>query len=171
MSINLCASLSLLEKRVLLIGMDIRKPRLAQYLGINPQFGLTQYLSSDRISVDQIITPVAGPPAFDVIVAGPVPPNPAELLASKKLDELLDELRDRYDYILIDSAPVGMVSDSFTLNRLADATVYVCRAGFTAISDLRFANDIYQEGRLKKMSLVVNGTKTKKGYGYGYGEK
>lgn len=170
-SINLCASLSLLEKRVLLIGMDIRKPRLAQYLGINPQFGLTQYLSSDRISIDQIITPVAGPAGFDVIVAGPVPPNPAELLASKKLDDLLAELRGRYDYILIDSAPVGMVSDSFTLNRLADATVYVCRAGFTAISDLRFANDVYQEGRLKKMSLVVNGTKTKKGYGYGYGEK
>lgn len=170
-SINLCASLSLLDKKVLLVGMDIRKPRLSQYLGINPQFGLTQYLSSDRISIDQIVTTMPGEAGFDVIVAGPVPPNPAELLASKKLDALIDELRERYDYILIDSAPVGMVSDSFTLNRLTDATVYVCRAGYTAISDLRYANDIYQEGRLKKLSLVVNGTKSKKGYGYGYGEK
>ena len=170
-SINLAADMALLHKKVLLIGMDIRKPRLAEYLNISPRFGLTQYLASKDISIDALISHDDSANGLDVIVAGPVPPNPAELLSSSRLDELMAALRERYDYIFIDSAPVGMVSDTFTLDRLADATIYVVRADYTTRSDLRFVDEIYEDKRLKKLSIVVNGTATKRGYGYGYGEK
>ena len=170
-SINLAADMALLDKKVLLIGMDIRKPRLAEYLDVAPRFGLTQYLASKEISVDSMIVHPSSAPQLDIIVAGPVPPNPAELLASKRLDELMSELRKRYDYIFIDSAPVGMVSDTFTVDRLSDATIYVVRADYTTRSDLRFIDELHADKRLKKLSIVVNGTATKRGYGYGYGEK
>ena len=170
-SINLAADMSLLDKKVLLIGMDIRKPRLSDYLNISPRFGLTQYLASNDISIESMIVHDAQIPQLDIIAAGPVPPNPAELLNSPRLDELIKELRSRYDYIFIDSAPVGMVSDTFTIDRLADATIYVVRANYTTRADLRFVEEIYEDKRLKNMSVVVNGTATKRGYGYGYGEK
>ena len=112
----------------------------------------------------------AAAPNLDIITSGPVPPNPAEILNSRRLDDLMSDLRARYDYIFIDSAPVGMVSDTFSLNRLSDATIYVVRADYTTRSDLRFVNEIYEQHRLKKLCVVVNGTKTKTGYGYGYGE-
>lgn len=171
-SLNLAATLSLLEgRRVLLVGMDIRNPQLANYLGINPPMGLTNYLSASNVSLESIIQPVPGVADCDVIVAGPIPPNPAELLASKKVDELFAKLRTMYDYIVIDSAPVGMVSDTFSLDRVADATVYVTRVNYSTVSDLRFVEDIYTNNRLKKLSVVVNGTTSKKGYGYGYSAK
>lgn len=170
-SVNLAADMALLDKRVLLIGMDIRKPRLADYLNIHPQFGLTQYLSSSDISIDQMIVKVEKANGLDVIVSGPVPPNPAELLNSSRLDSMMAELSQRYDYIFIDSAPIGMVSDTFSLNRLSDATIYVVRANYTTRADLRFIDEIHETKRLNKLCIVVNGTKTKTGYGYGYGNK
>lgn len=169
-SINLAASLALLEnKRVCLVGMDIRKPRLAQYLKISAPMGLTQYLSSSAVTLDQIINKEPLTKGLDIIVAGPVPPNPGELLSSEKVDALFEELRKRYDYIVVDTAPVGMVSDTFTLDRVANATIYVTRANYTSLNDLRYIEEIYEDHRLKKLSIVINGTTSKKGYGYGYG--
>lgn len=167
-SINLAASLALLNKNVVLVGMDIRKPQLANYLNIAPKFGLTQYLSSSSVLLNQIITPLKSVPGLDVIVAGPIPPNPAELLISHKLDELVADLRKRYHYIILDTAPIGLVSDTFTLNRVADASIYVCRANYTSKKDLEEVNHIYENKRLKKMSIVVNGTASKKTYGYSH---
>ncbi|MBD5174665.1 MAG: polysaccharide biosynthesis tyrosine autokinase [Bacteroidales bacterium] len=167
-SINLAASLGMLGKKTLLVGMDIRKPRLAEYLGVAPRFGLTQYLSSDKISVQDLINPVPGAVNLDVIVSGPVPPNPAELLLSDRVDKLFVELRTMYDYIIVDTAPIGIVSDTFTLDRIADAAIYVCRANYTQATELRTLNDIYEQGRLKKLSLVINGTAAKKTYGYAH---
>ncbi len=166
-SINLAASLALLNKKVLLVGMDIRNPRLAEYLDIHPRFGLTQYLSSASVTVDQMIAKVDGVEGLDVIVAGPVPPNPAELLLSDKVDSLFAELRNEYDYIIVDTAPIGLVSDTFTLNRIADAAIYVCRANYTSVNDLVLVNDIFEQQRLKKLSLVINGSAAHKTYGYG----
>ncbi len=167
-SINLAATLALLDKKVLLVGMDIRAPKLASYLGINPKFGLTQYLASNDMTLDSIINKNVVPdiPSLDVIVAGPVPPNPSELLASRKVDDLFTELRKRYDYIVVDSAPVGMVSDTFSLNRVSDATIYVSRINVTSVQDVDFIEEIYEDNRLKKLSVVVNGVKGKKTYGY-----
>lgn len=171
-SINLAASLSILQgKKVLLVGMDIRNPQIANYLGINPPLGLTNYLSSDAVSLKSIIVPMEGLPNLDLIVAGPIPPNPAELLNSRKVDDLFAELRKHYDYIVVDSAPVGMVSDTFTLDRISDATIYVTRVNYSSLQDLRFIEDVYEEKRLKKLSVVINGTTSKKGYGYGQNKK
>lgn len=168
-SVNLAGTLALLGKRVLLVGMDIRKPQLANYLHLQSEPGLTQYLSSDNYTLKDIIRVAPAMKNMDVIVAGPVPPNPAELLASSKLDNMFDELKDVYDYIIVDSAPVGMVSDTFVLDRVANATVYVCRANYSSLKDVEFLNHVYADRPLKKMSLVVNGTVAHNGYGYGYG--
>ena len=168
-SINLAASLALLNKRVVLVGMDIRAPKIGSYLNLPKGKGLTQFLAGNGVTVEDIITksPEADIPNLDVIQAGPIPPNPSELLVSKRVEELFEELRRRYDYIIVDSAPIGMVSDTFALNRIADASILVTRLNVTNMSDLAFIEEIYQDNRLKKLSLVVNGTKSTKVYGYG----
>lgn len=170
-ALNLASSLSLLDKRVVLIGADIRKPRLAQRLGIPDRRGLTDYLSLDTVTASDIIVKQPSGLRFDVILSGPVPPNPAELLLSDRFDQLVEKLKAEYDYVLIDSAPVGMVSDSFALDRLCDAVIYVCRANYTTTADVDFLNENVGGKRLNNVSLVVNGTKASRGYGYGYGEK
>lgn len=168
-SVNLAAVLAMMEhKKVLLVGLDIRKPRLASYLGINPPYGLTQYLASDSIPFEKLITKSESINSLDIIVAGPIPPNPAEMLQSDKLDKFFEYVREHYDYIVVDTAPVGMVSDTFTLDRFADATIYVTRANFTKKRDIEFINEIYDQRRLKKLSVVLNGTQIRRGYGYGY---
>lgn len=169
-SINLAATFAKNGHKVLLMGMDIRKPTLAKYLPIQPKYGLTEYLSSADVTLDDIIVPNAVADNMDIITAGPVPPNPSEMLLRHDVDELFDKLRGMYDYIFVDSAPVGMVSDSFSLARVADATVYVCRANYTTLRDVQFFNEVFAENRLPKMGLVINGTTATKGYGYGYGE-
>lgn len=171
-AINLAATLSLIDgKRVLLVGMDIRNPQLANYLGIPSSEGLTNYLSSNDVSLDSVIMPMPSIDNCDLILAGPIPPNPAELLLSDKIDRMFETLRQKYDYIIVDSAPVGMVSDTFTLSRISDMTIYVTRINYSTFTDLKFAEKIYNEDRLKNMSVVINGTSSKKGYGYGYGRK
>lgn len=168
-SINLAASLALLKKRVLLVGADIRSPKLAEYLSLPAHRGLTEYLSSESVKLTDIVRRNPLGNGVDVITAGPIPPNPSELLSGQRIEDFLEEVRRDYDYIIIDSAPVGMVSDTFAFGRLADATVYVCRANYTTRADVNFFNDVYTNRRLPKMALVVNGTASKKGYGYGYG--
>lgn len=169
-SINLASSLAMLGKKVVLVGMDIRAPRISEYMDVNSRFGLTEYLANRDMTLDDIIIKSPVQEGMDVIVAGPVPPNPSELLLTDRVDHLIEELRNLYDYVIVDSAPVGMVSDTFALARISDATIYVCRANYTTLRDVKFFNSIYSEDRLKKMSLVVNGTKLSSGYGYGYGE-
>lgn len=171
-AINLAASLALQHgKKVLLVGMDIRAPQIGNYLGINPKWGLTNYLSAGNLALSDIISHVEGTSSLDVIVAGPIPPNPAELLMSDAVDKLFEQLRPMYDYIIVDTAPVGMVSDTFTLDRIADASIYVTRINYSTLDDLKFVESIYEDKRLKKLSVVINGTHSKKGYGYGYSAK
>ncbi len=170
-SINLSSSLALLHKRVVLVGLDIRAPKLTDYLDLPAKKGVTDFLSNDNVTLDDIVRRDAVEKGMDIITSGPIPPNPSELLAGNRLQQLIDELRERYDYVILDSAPVGMVSDSLSLARVADATIYVCRANYTTISDVEYFNKLYNEKRLPKLSLIVNGTSAKKGYGYGYGEK
>lgn len=168
-SVNLAIALSLLKKRVLIIGLDIRNPRLSEYLNVSSRFGITNYLASEEVEIDQIIVPSNINPLLDIITAGPVPPNPAELILSNRLDALFDELRNRYDYIIVDSAPVAMVSDTFSLMRIADAVIYVCRANYTQREYIRYCNNLVTDGRLHNVSLVVNATNSSQGYGYGVG--
>lgn len=170
-SSNFSASLALLGKKVILIGMDIRSPKLGEYLGQNSPIGLTNYLASSEFKLDDIVIPNAIQKNMDVILAGPIPPNPAELLLSDRVDKLFNELKEKYDYVIVDSAPVGMVSDTFSLSRISDATIYVCRANYTTKDNIRYINALVSNNRLKKVSLVINATTAKQGYGYGYGHE
>ncbi len=168
-SMNVAESLALLNKKVVLVGMDIRLPMLAQNLGISTSPGVTNFLS-EKISVDQLVKRSHN---FDVVVAGPVPPNPSELLLSDRVEMLLDELQNRYDYVIIDSAPIGLVSDSFSLTKYCTATIYVSRANYTKKSFIKYLNSVVDKGQLKNVALVINDTNPKlsHGYGYGYGSK
>ncbi|MDE6352687.1 MAG: polysaccharide biosynthesis tyrosine autokinase [Muribaculaceae bacterium] len=170
-SVNLAATLALSGKKVMVVGADVRKPRLATYLSITEHRpGLTAYLANNHLTPADLIIPADDSRLFDVILSGAIPPNPAELLLSNRLDKLFEYLAGIYDYILIDSAPVGMVSDTFTLDRIAQATIYVLRANKTTFDDINFANSLADEKRLTNIALVLNGTISKKGYGYGYSE-
>lgn len=166
-SSNLAISMALLGKRVLLIGMDIRNPQLGSYLNLHHAKGLTNYLADTGTTLADITIPDAIHKGMDIILAGPIPPNPSELLLSERVDELFALLRQSYDYIIIDSAPVGMVADTFSLARISDATIYICRANYTTKEHIRDVNRIVGEKRLNKVALVLNGTEARQGYGYG----
>lgn len=168
-SCNLAASLALTGKRVVVVGLDIRQPKLGEYLNIDGRAGVTNYLASNSVSINDIIHKEPFASGLDVILAGPVPPNPAELLLSDRLEELFKELKKKYDYVIIDSAPVGMVSDTFSIDRISDICIYVCRADYTEKDNIRYAEKLSEDKKLKKLYLVLNATNTKKGYGYGYG--
>ncbi len=168
-SINLAMSLALTNKKVVLVGLDIRRPKLNEYLEVGGKTGVTLYLSENIDSINDIIVPSIHHPKLDLIPSGPVPPNPAELIMSERLEELMTELKNRYDYIIVDTAPVGVVTDTYLLNRIADMTVYVSRKGFTPKEAIRLINEISDNKKLKNMSVVLNGTNESTEYGYTYG--
>lgn len=166
---NMAMSLALLGKKVALVGLDIRKPMLAQYLNLPSQGLLTSYLADSDYTLEDVTIP-SGTPGLDILPAGIVPPNPNELLMGERLDQLFAELRQRYDYIVVDSAPVALISDTFQLNRVADMTVYVCRARYTTFDLIDFLNNVHEQKRLPNIVTVLNGVNASKaGYGYGYG--
>lgn len=172
-AVNLALSLSLIKnKKVVIVGLDIRNPKLSDYFSLDNKKGITTYLSSEEYKPeDVIVNEPSNLKNISVVMAGPVPPNPSELLLSDRLDEFFEYLRANYDYIIVDTAPVGMVSDTFSLARISDATIYVYRANYTNKSHLKLINTIQKNDKLKKISLVMNGTSTQTGYGYGYGNK
>jgi len=178
-AINLAMSLAILDKKVLVIGLDVRKPKLAEYIGMDNKVGITLYLSG-HMAKDKLILPSGLHPNLSVILAGPIPPNPNELLAKPELDKLIAELRDQYDYIVIDTAPVGVVSDSFSLNRFADLNLYVVRADYTPKKNIEDATNLYKHKKLNNLYFVLNAADKQKSnyrygngkkYGYGYGKK
>ena len=169
-SMNVAESLALLDKKVVLVGLDIRLPMLAQNLGLPSSPGVTNYLSGAIDDVDSLINHHSN---CDIIVAGPVPPNPSELLLSDRTELLIKELKQRYDFVIIDSAPIGLVSDTFSLSKYSDVTLYVSRANYTKKSFIKYLNSVVERGQLKNVAVVVNDTNPKlsHGYGYGYGSK
>lgn len=173
-AINTAAAYALQGKRVLLVGMDIRKPKLAEYLDLpESRPGITSYLSRRDVSFRDLIQPVGQVENLSVVTAGVIPPNPAEMLLDPRLKDFFDLAREEFDYIFIDSAPVGMVSDTMSLAQFADATIYVTRLGVTTNKDIDLINTLYEENRLPHISVVVNGvtSSASSGYGYGYGHE
>lgn len=171
-AVNLAASIALLNKKVIIVGLDIRKPQLALIFGFSPQSkGVTDYLSNPNLDLKTLIHKVPEYPHLDTLHAGTIPPNPAELLSKQALEDLIEILRAQYDYIIIDSAPIGLVTDTQLIARVADASLYVCRVDYSFKSNLDIANQLYTEKRLPQMGLVVNGLDIDKmrRYGYGYG--
>jgi capsular exopolysaccharide synthesis family protein len=166
-SINLSSVLALSEKRTILVGVDLRKPRIFNDFGLNNDLGLSNYLIG-KSSREEVIQATSSP-FLDVITSGPMAPNPSELLMNGKMEVLLAELRQSYDYIILDSPPLGLVADSFELIRYSDVTLYVIRQGYTKRNSIHTITDLYGKGVVKNVSLVLNDFVTQKGYGYGYG--
>lgn len=174
---NLGMSLVLAKKKVILIDMDIRRGTLSRQLHLH-KTGLTNYLADATLSAEDIIQHQDG---FDIIAAGAIAPNPAELLMDERLDNLVTELRRRYDYIVVDSVPVGIIADATISNRIADLTIFVARAGRLDRRQLPEIEQLYKENKLHNMALVLNGADLHRRYGYygyygysykyGYGKK
>lgn len=167
-SINLGTSLAISGKSVVLVGMDLRKPALTRQLtGQRSEWGVSNYLSSNEPKLDEFIQTVAGIPNLHLIGSGPMPPNPAELLMRQRTKGMIAELRERYDYVIIDTSPVGLVVDALCLKEHVDTTLYITRFAVTRKSDLEAIEDIYINDKLPLPSIVLNGIKLKLGYGYG----
>lgn len=174
---NVAISFALLGKKVVLVGLDIRKPRLAELFGIDDHHhGITNLLVKDEVNwsdVKEQIVPSGINDKLDILMAGPVPPNPGELVTRESLEQTMEQLKEHYDYILIDTAPVGLVTDTLALGRISNATVYVCRTDFTQKASFGLINSLSMEKKLPNMSIVLNGvdlSKKKYGYYYGYGK-
>lgn len=177
-SSNLAVTLADTKKKVVLIGADLRNPQLKQYIQHNKrQSGLSNYLYNDNIELDDIINPSGIKSNLDMISSGSIPPNPAELLMGDKIKTFFEALKNRYDYVVIDSAPLLLVTDTFLINKYADVTVYVMRSGYAESKFTDFVSDTLKEKKLERVAMVLNdvsmanfGYGNKYGYNYG-GEK
>lgn len=176
-SVNLALTLATPSKKVVIIGSDIRNPQLQRYnterRGLS---GLTEFLYDESVQLKDIVHPTSFNPYCDVIYSGSIPPNPTELLTNGRYEILLDQLKPQYDYIILDTAPLMLVTDTFLFADMADATIYVTRSGYTEKSLIEFANKNIDQKKIKNVGFVLNdvnqdyfgyGNK----YGYGYGAK
>lgn len=170
-SINIATVFALSEKKTVIVGLDFRKPKLFEEFNLNNDKGVVNYLINES-SVDEI-TNATEISFLDVILSGPIPPNPAELIISERLGDLMRELKQKYDYIILDTPPVGLVSDALELDQYCDVTLYIVRQNFSKKDMITLLNNRVKRGELKNTSIVLNGFENKAkygtGYGYGYG--
>ncbi len=174
---NLAISFALLGKKVILIGLDIRKPRLAELFMINNYSnGITRLLTKDNITWEDVqgqIVPSEINNNLDLLMAGPIPPNPAELVSRPSLEQVITQLKQHYDFVIIDTAPVGLVTDTLQIGKHADLTVYVCRADYTPKANFALINTLAEENKLPNTCIAINGidlSEKKYSYYYGYGK-
>lgn len=166
-SINIASVFALSQKSTVLVELDLRKPKIAQSFGLDNSIGVVNYLIEQAEIADIIQN--SGTDYLDVIVSGNIPPNPSELLLSERLKELLDVLKKDYDYIILDSPPLGLVSDALELIKHVDASLYITRLNYTHKNMLNIVNDKYKSGEIKNVSIVLNDYIEKSGSKYGYG--
>ncbi len=174
---NLAVSFALLGKKVIIVGLDIRRPRLAALFELKHELdrGITNLLVKDTPTNEEIqkqIMPSGIVNNLDVLTAGPIPPNPAEIVSRQSLDEVFSYVRTVYDYVIVDTAPVGLVTDTINVGRVADLCVIVCRSDYTEKAAIRQFNELNQNKQLPNMCITINGidmSKRKYGYAYGYG--
>ncbi|HEX5655214.1 MAG TPA: polysaccharide biosynthesis tyrosine autokinase [Chitinophagaceae bacterium] len=168
-STNMAAVLALAGKKTIILEFDIRKPKVLSGLGMSKAAGITNYLVG-KATLPELIRPVEGQENFYVLGCGPIPPNPSELLLDQRVENMFTWLRENYDVVIVDTAPVGMVSDAMTLGKFADCTLYLVRQGHTFKKQVALIDEFYQDNKLPKVSIVINDVKMKPGYGYyGYG--
>jgi len=179
-STNMAAVYGLTDRKTIVLEFDLRKPKVLSGLDMQKRQGISNYMIGD-VDLDSLVIPVAGEENMYVLPCGPIPPNPAELLLGEKTELLFSQLKQKFDYIIIDTAPIGMVSDALTLAKYADCTIYVTRQGHTFKKQLNLINEMYENKKMPNLSIVLNDTKMPTGggyygnygygYGYGYGEK
>jgi capsular exopolysaccharide synthesis family protein len=174
---NLAMSCALLGKKVVLVGLDIRKPALGRLFGITDrQAGISTLLVKEHVTESDVVSQIRPSGVnhnLDLLMAGPTPPNPTELLAREALPQIMTILRNKYDYIILDTAPVGLVTDTLQVGKYSDVTVFVCRADYTPKSSFTMINEMSRDKKLKNMCIVINGidmSMKKYGYYYGYGK-
>lgn len=168
-SINMAAVLALTGKKTIILEFDIRKPKVLSGLKLKKGAGVSNYLLG-KAELSDLIVQVPEQENLYVLPCGPIPPNPSELLLDPKITQMFEWLRERFDAIFIDTAPVGMVSDAMTLSQFADATLYLVRQGHTFKKQVALIDEFYQQKKLPKVSIIINDVKVKPGYGYyGYG--
>lgn len=176
-SVNLALTIASPSKKTIIIGSDIRNPQLQKY---NPSrkglIGLTEYLNDENVKLEEIVHPSSFNKNLDVIYSGSIPPNPTDLLSNGKYQTLVETLKEKYDYIILDTAPLMLVTDSFLISEVADITLYVTRSKYTEKTLIEFANKNIDAGKIKNVAFVLNdvdkdyfGYGNKYGYGYGYG--
>ena len=170
-SLNIATVFALSEKKTVILGLDLRKPKLFEEFNLSNEVGVVNYLIKQK-TVDEIINPTHIP-FLDVILSGPIPPNPAEMIMSDGMKELIEELKTKYDYIILDTPPVGLVSDALELAQYCDVTLYIVRQNFTKKDMITLLNNRVKRGELHNTSIILNGFQNKAkygaGYGYGYG--
>ena len=173
-SANLAISLSLLGKKVVIVGLDIRKPGLNKVFNIpRKEVGITQYLANPEKNLMDLVQLSDVSKNLYILPGGTVPPNPTELLARDGLDKAIETLKKNFDYVILDTAPVGMVTDTLLIGRVADLSVYVCRADYTHKNEYTLINELAENNKLPKLCTVINGLDLKRrkyGYYYGYGK-
>ena len=174
---NLATSFSLLGKKVVLCGLDIRKPALGRLFGIKDRMkGISILLSRSSVTAEDVyeqIAPSGVNENLDLLMAGPTPPNPTELLARENLNKVFEYLKQKYDYIILDTAPVGLVADTMQIARFANVCCFICRADYTPKTNIELLNSLSRSGKLPNLCVVLNGvdmSKKKYGYYYGYGK-
>ena len=178
-SVNLALTLASPSKKTIIIGSDIRNPQLQRYnTARKGLIGLTEYLNDEKVKLEDIIHPSSFNKNLDVIYSGSIPPNPTDLLSNGKYEVLIETLKEKYDYIILDTAPLMLVTDSFLISEVADITLYVTRSKYTEKSLIDFANKAIDAGKIKNVAFVLNdvdkdyfGYGNKYGYGYGAKEK
>jgi succinoglycan biosynthesis transport protein ExoP len=170
-SLNIATVFALSEKKTVILGLDLRKPKLFDEFNLTNEVGVVNYLIKQK-TVDEIINHTHVP-FLDVITSGPIPPNPAEMVMSDGMKELIEELKKKYDYIILDTPPVGLVSDALELAQYCDVTLYIVRQNFTKKDMITLLNNRVKRGELNNTSIILNGFQNKAkygaGYGYGYG--
>jgi len=166
-SINIATVFAMSEKKTIIVGLDLRKPKIFSDFNLENSSGVVNYLIGQK-SVEEIIQKTEIP-YLDVITSGPIPPNPAELLIGDSMKELLNDLKNRYDYIILDTPPVGLVSDALELAPFCDVILYVVRQNVTKKGMLHLVNDKHKRGELSNISIIFNGFESSARYGYGYG--
>mgnify|MGYP003584351651 FL=1 len=172
-SVNLALTLASPSKKTIIIGSDIRNPQLQRYnTARKGLIGLTEYLNDENVKLEEIVHPSSFNKNLDVIYSGSIPPNPTDLLSNGKYEVLIETLKEKYDYIILDTAPLMLVTDSFLISEVADITLYVTRSKYTEKSLIDFANKVMEEKKKKNVAFVLNDVdKDYFGYGnkYGYG--
>ena len=173
-SANLAISLSLLGKKVVIVGLDIRKPGLNTVFNIpKKDHGITQFLTNPAINLMDLVQPSDINKNLFILPGGTVPPNPTELLARDGLEKAIETLKQNFDYVILDTAPIGMVTDTLLIGRVADLSVYVCRADYTRKAEFTLINELAENNKLPNLCIAINGLdlqKKKYGYYYGYGK-
>lgn len=167
-AINLGHILALANKKVLLMELDLRKPGLSAKLKLPGTIGFTNYIANSELKTDDIIMPLKIQENLFMVSSGPIPPNPAELLLSERTQSLMEELKQQFDYIIIDAPPIGIVTDAQLMASYADVCIYVVRQNYTLKKQLTIVEELEKSQKMKGLSIVINDIQATKGYGYGY---